>query len=372
MRHHRLHSVLLKTTPFLVGLLATGCGGPPQESEPVIRPVRYQEVVASGGRRERTFSGTAQAGQESQLSFRVSGSVQSVAVSVGQNVRQGQLIARLDPTDLDLQLQQSQASLAQAEAAVRKAEADYERIRGLYENQNAAKSDLDAARAQAESARAQVKAAEQGVERSRRQLSYARLNAPVDGAIAAVRVEENENVRAGQAIAVLTSGSQPEVEVGMPEVLISQVVPGARVDVTVDALPGDILTGVVTEVGVAAMGNASTFPVVVRLDTEQKTIRSGMAANVTFRFDPEDDAERIFIPPVAVGEDRESRFVFILKASADDLATTERRSVTIGDLTPDGIEVIEGLTDGEFIVTAGIRRIQNGQTVRLQDSGVVQ
>lgn len=342
-----------------------GCGGETEEAAPVIRPVRYQEVIATGGRRERTFSGTAQAGQESNLSFRVGGSVARVAVAVGEDVRQGDLIARLDPTDFELQVQQAEASLAQATAAERKAQADYDRVRGLYENQNAAKSDLDAARAQSESTAAQVEAARQGVERARRQLSYARLTAPVDGAIAAVRVEENENVQPGQAVALLTSGTRPEVEVSMPEVLISQVTPGSRVDVAFDALPGDVLPGVVTEVGVAATGASSTYPVTVRLETGNDAIRSGMAASVTFRFEPEGSADRIFVPSVAVGEDREGRYVFVLERGDGEVATTRRRGVGVGDLTPEGLEITSGLTDGELIATAGVRRIHDGQSVRL-------
>lgn len=360
--------VLQKTPRCLVAVLLlplAGCGGEAEETAPVIRPVRYQEVIATGGRRERTFSGTARAGQESELSFRVGGSVAEVAVSVGENVRQGDLMARLDPTDYDLQVQQAAASLAQAMAAERKAQADYDRVRGLYENQNAAKSDLDAARAQSESTTAQVEAARQGVARARRQLSYTRLIAPVDGAIAAVRVEENENVQPGQAVALLTSGSRPEVEVSMPEVLISQVTPGSRVDIAFDALPGDVLPGVVTEVGVAVTGTSSTYPVTVRLEKGDDAIRSGMAASVTFRFEPEGGTDRIFVPSVSVGEDREGRYVFVLEPGEGGMATTRRRGVEVGDLTPEGLEIKDGLTDGELIATAGVRRIHDGQSVRL-------
>lgn len=357
---------MLPTLIFLPLVLSlVGCGAEEEEAPPVIRPVRYQEVIATGGRRERTFSGTAQAGRESELSFRVGGSVQSVSAKVGQNVRQGDIIARLDPTDYQLQLQEAEASLAQAVAAERKAEADYGRVRGLYENQNASKSDLDAARAQAESSRAQVEAARQGKERVRRQLTYTRLVAPVNGAIASVRVEPNENVQPGQTVALLTSGSRPEVEVSMPDVLISQVVPGSNVDVRLDSLPGASFPAVVTEVGVAAMEASASFSVVVRLEKTTDDIRSGMAATVTFRFEPEDDKDRIFVPPVAVGEDREGRYVFVLQRGEGELATASRRGVEVGDLTPEGIEVLGGLTDGELLVTAGVRRIQDGQQVRL-------
>lgn len=378
-----LSNAFLALASLALALAALGCAEPEAPQEPVIRPVRYEEVVSTGGRRERTFSGIARAGVESRLGFRVGGIVESVSVVVGDQVRKGQEIARLEGTDLRLQVQEAEASLTQATASLRKAEADYDRIRGLYENNNAAKSDLDGARAQAESTRAQVEAMRKRLELARRQLSYTRLLAPVDGAIASVNAEANENVRAGDAVALLASGSRPEVEVSMPDVLITQLHEGDSVEVTFDALEGVVLPAVVTEVGVAATGTGATFPVRVQLSQSDSSVRSGMSANVTFRFEAASGGERVFLPPVAVGEDREGRFVYVLQTetgsqptadsgpgggNTEPLATTARRSVTVGDLTPDGLEISDGLEDGELVVTAGVRRIQAGQTVKLLSS----
>ena len=115
----------------------------------------------------------------------------------------------------------------------------------------------------------------------------------------------------------------------------------------------------------AAVGSSATFPVVVRLEKTDDAVRSGMAATVTFRFEPEDESDRIFVPPVAVGEDREGRYVFVLERGDGELATAHRRGVEVGDLTPEGIEVLGGVEDGELLVTAGVRRIQDGQQVKL-------
>ena len=362
--------ILLVLVLVLVLIPLAGCGGEVEAAKPIIRPVRSQEVVSTGAKRQRSFTGTARAGVESRLSFRIPGTVQSVSVVVGDTVKGGREIARLDATDLRLSLQEAEAALSQAQAAARKADADYDRVRGLYENQNASKSDLDAARAQAESNRAQVAAAQQRRELARRQLGYARLTAPVDGAIASVLVEANENVGSGTAVALLTSGARPEVEVAMPGVLISEVHEGDVAEVTFDALPGAGYPAVVTEVGVAATGAGATYPVTVRLTADDSSVRSGLAATVTFRFETGDGEEKIFVPPVAVGEDRDGRFVYVLEATGagedgDDLAVARRRPVEIGDLTPEGIEIKDGLADGELLVTAGVRRIEDGQQVKL-------
>ncbi|MEZ4652506.1 MAG: efflux RND transporter periplasmic adaptor subunit [Candidatus Eisenbacteria bacterium] len=349
----------------VVALLCVGCGGSEEDAAPVIRPVRYQTIFSTGGARTRSFSGLSRASVESRLSFKVPGTVTRVAVSVGDHVKSGQLIADMDPKDYRLQKEEAEASLRRQQAQARNAQADYDRVRALYENGHASLGDLDAARAGSETAAAAVRASEKGLELAVSQLGYTRLTAPVDGAIAAVNVEANENVQAGQTVVVLTSGSTPEVQVAMPEVLIGEVTEGDSVLVTFDAMPGRGFPAVVTEVGVASTGMATTFPVTVRLGESGKDVRAGMAAEVAFRFASSDGKNRIVVPPVAVGEDREGRFAFVVADVKDGAGVARRVSVRTGDLTSEGLEVVEGLSDGDLLVTAGVNRITDGQAVRL-------
>ncbi|UCF19211.1 MAG: efflux RND transporter periplasmic adaptor subunit [Gemmatimonadota bacterium] len=349
----------------LLSLILISCGGAESEPEPVVRPVRYQQVFSTGGNRVRAFSGIARAGVESRLSFKVSGTVRQVAVAVGDSVRAGQLIAQLDPEDFRLQAQQAQASLTQARARERSARADYLRARQLYENNSISLSELDAARAASESAESTVRLYDQALELARLQLSYTSLTAPIDGAVAAVSVEQNENVQQGQSVVLLTSGSQLEVEVAVPEVLISQVREGSEVRVRLDALPDRRFDAVVTEVGVAATGAGMTYPVRVRLRESDPDIRSGMAAEVDFLFQSSDQRVLYLVPPAAVGEDREGRFVYVAEPTEGELAVVRRRPVEIGELIADGLEILEGLDDGDRVITAGWSKIEDGMTVRL-------
>jgi len=349
----------------LGALLLAGCGDDEPPPEPVIRPVRYQQVYATGGERVRIFSGTAQASVESRLSFKVPGTVSRVAVEVGDEVKTGQAIAGLDDKDYQLQVEEAEAALASARAQARHAQATYARVRALYENSNASRSDLDAARAASESAGEQVKSVEKRLELARSQLSYTRLMAPVDGAIAAVRVEVNENVSPGQSVVTLTSGGRLEVQVAVPEVLIAPIREGDPVEVKFDALPGREMSGRVTEVGVAATGAATTFPVTVRLDHDDPDCRPGMAAEAGFRFGATGGRERMYVPPAAVGEDRQGRFVYVVEPTEEGFGQVLRREVRVGEIATEGLEIIEGLSDGELVVTAGVTRIVDGQKVRL-------
>jgi RND family efflux transporter MFP subunit len=327
-------------------------------------------VQRTGGGVTRTLAGVARAGVESRLSFRVSGTVESVGVALGDRVRRGQELARLDPTDYELRLEEAEAGLAQAEAGLRRAEADFDRVRALYENRNASQGEYDAARAGSESAEAQVETGQKRLEQARQQVGYTILRAPSDGAIAAVSLEVNENVAAGQQVFLLSAGTELEIEVAMPEVLIAQVAMGQPVSVRFDALQGREFAAEVTEVGVAVTGSASTFQVTASISEAAPEVRSGMAAEVTFIF-AQDREERIVVPGVAIGEDRDGRFVFVLERGDDGTGVVLRRAVTIGEPAEGlgGIEVLDGLSEGEEVVTAGVRRLSDGMAVRVLAAG---
>jgi RND family efflux transporter MFP subunit len=350
--------------------LPVGCGRDAPPQEPELRPVRYERVFMTGGTRDRTFSGTAQAGLESRLSFKVRGSIRELGVKVGDQVRAGQIIASLDRRDYELQVQEAEAALANATAQQRNADASLERVRGLYENDNASKSDLDAAIAAAESAAAQVESARKRLQQAELQLSYTSLTAPTGGAIAEVPVEVNENISPGDTIAVLTSSGRAEVTVTIPEQLITQVKEDDAVSVRFDAIPDRSFGARVREVAVAATGVGTTFPVTVRLDDASPGVRPGMAAEVTFTFDSSSSGERITVPAFAVGEDPDGRFVFVVEKDGEGTGIVRRRDVQVGELTEEGRLVVDrGIADGDLVVTAGVSRIEDGMTVRVLEGG---
>ena len=345
-------------------LALVGCQEEQEEPE-ITRPVRYVVVEGRDAATQRTFSGVAKAGQESRLSFQVSGQVLAVPVSVGDVVRKGQTIARMDPTDYALQLQNAQAAAAQQRAQERNAKATYERTQALYENQNASRQDLDADRTAYESARAGLESATQEIRLRQRQLGYTHLKAPETGTIATVDIEVNEYVRAGMLVATLLAGEQINVSVSVPASVIRSVVRGAEAQARFNALGGKTFRGTVTEVGVASVGGATTFPVTVRLREGQDQVRAGMAADVTFVFAAESNGPKYALPVSAVGEDRQGRFVFKVETTGDGQGVVHRSPVEVGQLLSDGIEIHAGVEPGDMVVIAGVSRIYDGLEVRV-------
>ncbi|RLB50117.1 MAG: hypothetical protein DRH23_05125 [Deltaproteobacteria bacterium] len=356
--------------PTLIAMAAVlamvGCEDVQEEPE-VIRPVRYEVVEGSDSAARRTVSGVSKSGRESRLSFQVSGQVVSVPINVGDTVKKGDTIARMDPADYALQLQNAQASAAQSRAQERNAKATYERTRALYENQNASRQDLDADRTAYESGRAGLEASHQQVRLRQRQLGYTHLKAPETVTLATVDIEVNEYVQAGELVATLLAGEQIEVSVSVPASVIRSIKKGAEAKARFNSLEGKVFAGTVTEVGVASVGGATTFPVTVRLTEGQDQVRAGMSADVTFVFASEKDGPRYSLPISAVGEDREGRFVFILEKTGDALGTVHRTPVEVGEILSDGIEILDGVKPGDLVVTAGVSRIYDGLQVRVPE-----
>lgn len=321
-------------------------------------------VTDESGARDRSFSGISKSIRESRLSFKVSGTVTDVPVQIGQRLAAGDLIARLDAASFSLQVQQAQASLVQAQANERNASANYERTKGLYANDNASRNDLDAARAQAESARAQARSATKALEIARLNESYTELRADTDCSIASIAIEVNENVSSGQQVAVVSCGEEYEVAIDVPESVIASIDASTPVQITFGAIPGTVFSGEVTEVAVAAVGSAAAFPVVVKINETHRALRSGLAADVVFRFGTLAPSGSVVLPVAAVIRDPSGTFVYVAEATeVDGQAIVSRRPVTLGELTQSGIEVLDGLLAGDRVVTAGLSVIRDGQRV---------
>jgi RND family efflux transporter MFP subunit len=345
--------------------LAAGCGRENPPAAPTPRVVRAQPVYLSGGDRVRTFAGVARAGMETQLSFKVSGTISRLDVQVGDQLRAGARVASLESTDFELQAENARANLLRQQAAARSAATTYARTVALYENNNASLAELEAARANDESAQAAVQSAQKSLELAQTQLSYTTLVAPVAGAISAVAVEEGENVAAGSPVAMLTAGSHIEVEATIPEMLIASVVAGQKVAAVFDAVGGREFSATIVEVGVAASSGASAYPVVARLDEPSAEVLPGMAAELRFTFANPDGHEVVVVPPTAVGEDISGRYVLLVRDVEANVGRVVRVAVHVGDLTRDGLEILSGIADGDLVVTAGVDRLVDGESVRL-------
>ncbi|MGI9233393.1 MAG: efflux RND transporter periplasmic adaptor subunit [Woeseiaceae bacterium] len=350
---------------IIASLALLGCGQSDEAFEERLRPVRYVTVSDASAFRDRSFSGTSKSSRESRLSFKVSGTITSMPVQIGQRLNAGDLIAAIDPAGYVLQSQQAQASLVEAQANDRRAAANYERTKGLYANSNASLNDLDSARAQAESASAVVRAASKALEIARLNVSYTELTAGADCSIASLNAEVNENVASGQQVAAVSCGDAYEVTLDLPESLIGSVDESTPVSIRFGAIPGQSFSGTISEIAVASSAGSAAFPVVVMIDGSHPSLRSGLAADVTFQFDSAASQGGGFVLPVsAVISNPSGTFVFVAEPDeSGSEAVVRRRDVSLGELTQSGIEIAEGIEVGDRVITAGISVIREDQRV---------
>lgn len=355
----------LFTVLFLASLFMA-CSEEKKQEEIFLRPVKYEEVGYLGGEKVRTFSGTAETDKIINLSFRNTGIITQFDIKLGQKVRKGQQLARLDNVQSRLAYEQSLTQLNSAESQMNTAKLSLNRVRSLYEKGSAALSDFESAKNAYKTAQESYQSAQRGVDIQKEQIQYGYIYAPEDGVISAVFSEVDENAGAGQTVATLNSGTDMEITLGIPESSINGVKEDMIVDVDFTSLLGQKFKAKVTEISPAVDSNTATYPIRVTMVNPNKDIKSGMAANVSFDFGSEASANKkvLVVPANAVGEDSNGRFVFLIKQS-DSVATVEKHPVKIGALNSQGFEITSGLTFGQKIATAGLQTLLDGQKVKL-------
>ena len=358
-------TLLLGIFPFL------GC----QEEIPkkeMIRPVRAIQVSDPSEFAKRWFPGQAKAIQEVDLSFRVAGPLIKLPVKVGDQVRKGHGLARIDPRDFEVNLRDAKGQLAREKAVLERAESDYERVLRIRKKDTGAVSQamVDRSRQVMDSAKAQIRSLKAAVDSAGDQLSYSYLKAPFDGIVTATYVENYEDVKAKQPIARLIDHSEIEMIVNIPENLISHAdylkTAGKVLRVRFDPFPGREIEAQIKEIGKEASKTTRTYPVTLVMDQPADIkILPGMAGKAASTAPPPgiQGQSQIVIPETAVFSTNENKtFVWIIDEKSKKVS---KREVKSGKLLGSGITIREGIEPGEWIATAGVHYLKEGQQVRI-------
>lgn len=336
-----------------------GCGGKTEEAPVhVARPIAT--VVLSGGEGgSYTFAGQVQAADRSDISFRVSGRLIELPAHEGDEVRRGQVLARLDPRDYEV-------AKREAQAAYDKSEADAQRFQRLYERDAVPLADLELRRAERDVTKARL-------EQSELNLSYATLQAPYNGWIGRRYVENFQDVQAKEEIVSIQSLDRLEVVIDVPEYLMATArSSGEAVFHAQFTTAGDRefpLT--VKEFSAQADIRTQTFQVTFSMPLpESVTILPGMTANVEMVLQGGDPSveETSFVLPAysVVGDTNGEPYVWIVDP---DSLVVHKRVVELGKVTgTDQIWVTGGLRAGERIASTGVHQLQEGMKIRLMDN----
>lgn len=359
-----LHSVALVALGMV--LFVTGCDDGSEEATEIVRPVRAIRVADGESIVSRSFPGRAAATQEVNAAFRVSGRIIERPIRVGDELEQGELIAALDPSTFEAEVARARADVDSANAALKRNQLELDRQTKLLEEGWVTQSRVDTVQAQTDTAQASVLAARSALERAELDLSYTVLTAPFDGIVVDVLRENFEEVRAQEPIARIVDTSQVEFWVAIPESMISQVPYVEGVQVEFDAFPGRPLDAAVKEISREASQTTRAFDVNLIMDQpEDFKVLPGMAGRATGRRALRADevgTAGFEVPLDAVfNPGGETEAVWVVDASNETVAL---REVVTRETTQHGI-LVTGIEPGEWVVTAGVEFLREGQKVRL-------
>lgn len=288
-----------------------------------------------------TYTSTVQSYVKNNIAPQMAGRITKINVEIGDNVKKGQVLAEMDKS----QLLQAQLQLANQEV-------ELQRLKALYDAGGISKSDYDAVEMSYNIAKTQV---ENLVENTI-------LRSPVDGVVTARNYDAGDMFAMSAPIYVVEQIKPVKILVAISESEYTKVKKGDSVEIVADALPGITFFGKIEKIYPTIDPTTRTFNVEVVVANNYSTLRPGMFARVKIDFGANSN---VVIPDVAVVKQQGSgeRFVYVLNADG----TVEYRKIVLGRRMGKEYEVLEGLSDGDKIVTGGQIRLKDGVKVTVNE-----
>ena len=340
--------LLLSTSLLGIAACDSTANNQQQPAEPA--SVRIAPAVSGPAAPAIRTNGLLVNEDEIRLSFKVTGVIRRLSVTEGERVRKGQKLAEIEQAEIN-------AEVEQAQQAHEKARRDLERGERLY-------ADKVISLEQLQDLRTQTAMSEAALDSAKFNRSYAAIIAPHDGVVLRRLAEERELVQAGSPILVL--GAQDKgfvVRTGLADREIVQVKLGDEAQIKLDALPGQTLTGKVTEVSGAADSGSGMFGIEVAVDPGEQPLKSGLVAKLVIVPSSAKAGQRVYVPMAAIveGSGRTAR-VFVLEQKH-----ARQREVEVAFIEGENVALAAGLQAGEQVITDGAQYLEDGDEVTIAE-----
>lgn len=340
-------------------LLVTGCSKPPVE-DPRLQPPRVAVFKAKPAKpTQRTFTGVVDARVISALGFRIGGKVLERPVSMGQRVKKGQLLMRLDAVDLQLSVAAQKANVEAARAKYTQAKADESRAAGLVKTGAISKQEYDLARASLDSSKALLEAAEAQAKVTNNSSGYAELLADADGVIVRTIGEPGQVVAAGQMVIQLAQKGPREALIHLPEGVRPDL--GSAATAQLHGRDTPVYGAKLRELSDAADMTSRTFEARYVLEGAAADAPLGSTVTVTIPTGEPIGNQSVSVPVGAIHDSGAGAGVWVL----DTHASVKFRPVTLAHIAKDEVVLSSGLQTGETIVALGAHLLHEGQNVRI-------
>lgn len=343
----------------LITLMISGCGDKQTTSASPVRAVKVETVRAGEGAALR-FIGTVREQERASLAFESAGTLTELRVDIGDSVKPGQVLARLDPQPAQLRLQEAQAALRLARAQALERQRNFQRQQNLLAAGSVAQSVVESAQSSSEQASAELIRTQAELDLARRELDRTRLIAPFAGRVVARHAQPQNLLPAGQVLLDVESAAEQQVVAAVPLALADSLQPGdlAMASNSADGTAGfDLaLEGISPRADDGLVRTA-----VFRVLRPAGRLPSGVTLLV--QMHPAADAQALSVPVQALWMGTSSHLaeVFVYQSGG----TVAVRSVTLGTVREGRALIVSGLVAGEQVVTAGAAFLQDGQPVTL-------
>lgn len=295
-------------------------------------------------------SGTVRGINEAMVISEVEGIIQRAPFDLGEYVEEGAVLAQVDATVARLNLEEARETAESARL-------ELSAVQRRFEAGSASQTELTRARSTANGAQARLEAAQE-------QFDNHTIRAPIAGFIASrpSSIERGSYLSRGTSIARVVDLSALQMEVAIGERELRYVAEGAPAEITIPSCSDTPYQGVVRSIAAGSDPQTGSFPLIVEWDNVCGNVRSGVSA--TARITPTEAESHIVVPSAALQRDGNDTFVYV----AGEGSVT-RRAVTLGERLGDRVQVTNGLTDGEVIVTTALSALSDGAPVEATVTG---
>lgn len=350
-------------TAAIAGLCIIGFGfwklhsQPPAVAED-IPLVRASVIGAANAPQNYLYSGEVRGRYESQLAFQVTGKIIRRNVELGSTVKAGDVLMQIDPRDLQQTVNSISAQVSSAESQLNLAESNLRRYRQLYAQNAISQAQLDQYENAYEVAQAALRQATSQHTQGANQLDYSLLYAGKDGVISSITAEAGQVVSAGQTVITIVQDGEREIEINVPENRVEEIRNANQFTITFWALPQVTVTGKLREIAPMADTITRTYKARISLINPPSQVKLGMTASVSLPVSS--NQVTAMVPLSAIYQTNTTPCVWVINNY-----TATLRPIQIGRFGNGQVQIIAGLNPGDIIVTAGVHKLREGQTVKL-------
>lgn len=346
---------------LVFSFLLTACGGDngeKQEEEKIV-PVEITSARMDQILGTTHVKGTIAGATEVNVMPKMAGKVSEVRFAVGDSVQKGQVLFRMETTEVSLQLQQAEAGLQVAEAAYADAKKTLERTQTLFNEGAASQQQLEQAQLNVESKNpASTRAS---VQLLREQVANATVKSPINGIVTACNVKVGEFASQQMPSFVVVDMNQVVLKADVTEQYINDLAVGQEVAVLVESAGSEPFAGVIDEISPAAGAQTKTYPIKIKMDNKDHIIKPGMFAEADIVVDRKEDV--VVVPKSALIDLSGVSTIFV---NEDGVAKAV--AVEIGIQTDDNLEILSGIAAGDQVIIKGQYKLSDGMKISITEA----